>query len=262
MKSVSIIKNELESNGYNWLPSYKNIYEKVWYNMETYFDDDESVLSALWASFKRYDEEMIGIVFITTKRTFTLEIIDNQNSTQVRYLPFDSYSLHKILVQYSKSDSKLNYLSLQNDSFGNGITFACPNKKVMKHFVDTLRGVTGGDIEILPDSDDPLLAKNEKEQLIDEDLEKAKEVVPHKYEEKHEEQKPIQESDLWKKSSFVNEEKEVPIQIVPIKQEKKQKKVSEYASKWKSKLWLLWLLIPIFIIVGFVLYVLFTRSII
>ncbi|AKU79558.1 hypothetical protein [Spiroplasma turonicum] len=261
MKSVTDIKQELESNGYNWLPNYKNIAERVWLKMETYFDEDEKVLSALWASFKRYEEEMIGIVFITSKRTFTIEVQDDYNSSQIRYLPFDSYSLQKILVQYSKTDSKLNYVSLQNDSFGNGITFATPSKKVLKHFIDTLRGVTGGDIEILPDSDEPLLAENEKEQLIDKDLEKAKENKPHKFEEKHEEELPkVKESNMWKKSSFVNEQKEVPIKIVPAKLPKQKKKVSGYATKWKSKTWLLWFLIPLLLIIVLVLYVFINRT--
>ncbi|ASP28083.1 hypothetical protein SCORR_v1c03090 [Spiroplasma corruscae] len=260
MKSINDIKVDLEKNGYSWAPTYKNINEKVWSNMETYFDEDENVLSALWASFKRYEEDMIGIVFITSKRTFTIEVLDNENNTQIRYLPFDSYSLQKILVQYSKSDSKLNYVSLQNDSFGNGITFATPNKKVLKHFVDTLKGVTGGEIEILPDSDDPLLAENEKEQLIDENLEKAKENKPRKREEKHEEQEKVQESPMWKKSSFNNEEKEVPLKLVIEKRPKKSKLKSEYANKWKTKLWLLWFLLPISLILIAIVIIYILRS--
>lgn len=246
MKTSLEIVEDLAKNGYNWMPNYKNILEKVWSNMETYFNENEEVLSALWASFKRYDDDMLGVVFITTKRTFTLEVLDNDSNTQIRYLPFDSYRLEKIQLQLAKTPKRLNYVSLQSDSFGNGITFATPNKDVAKHFIDTLRGSTNGVIEILPESDDPLLANNEKEQVIDEDLEKAKEIVPHKHEKKHEELKPIEENPNWRKAPPLNSQKEVEIKIVPPKKEKKPKIRKEgYASKWKSKLWLCWFLLPV-----------------
>ncbi|AGR41016.1 hypothetical protein [Spiroplasma taiwanense] len=250
MKSSIQIKKDLASQGYIWTPNYKDILEKVWAHTETYFDDDEKVLSALWASFKRYDEQMVGVVFITSKRTFTLEVVDNNINSQIRYLPFDSYSLQKIQLQLSKTDNALSYVSLQNDSFGNGITFGTPNKKVAQHFVDTLRSKTNGKIEILPESDNPLLAENEKEQLIDEDLNKAKQVVPHKFEEKHEEIKPMKEHDGWRKAPVENKDKEVEIKIVPPKKPLKDKKIKAtgYAKNWKSKMWLLWFILPISLI--------------
>src|SRR5699024_4340881 len=98
---------------------------------------------------------MIGIVFITSKRTFTLEVKDGTGVANVRYLPFDSYSLEKIQFQPSSSDSGLNYVSLQNDSFGNGITFATPNRLVAEHFIETLSGKSNAIIEVLPESDTP-----------------------------------------------------------------------------------------------------------
>ncbi|QEH61714.1 hypothetical protein SCHIN_v1c05170 [Spiroplasma chinense] len=249
MRTSLQIREDLARTGYIWMPNYKDILVKVWANMETYFDDDESVESALWASFKRYDEEMIGIVFITTKRTFTIEVIDGNDNAQIRYLPFDSYSLQKIQLQLSKSGTGLNYVSLLNDSFGNGITFATPNKDVAQHFVDTLRGKTNGEIEKLPDSDDPLLAENEKEQVIDENLEKAEEIVPHKFEKKHEEIKPMKEHDGWRKAPPDNRDKEIEIKIVPAKPEKPKKvKKDGYASKWQSKTWMFWFAIPISIV--------------
>ncbi|QGS51803.1 hypothetical protein [Spiroplasma tabanidicola] len=238
------IKEDLAKAGYNWLPNYKDILEKVWANMEQYFDDDESVKSALWASFKRYEEPSIGIVFITSKRTFTVETADNGTNTQLRYLPFDSYSLQKIQMQLAKN-SGLSYVSLLNDSFGNGITFGCPNRNVVQHFVETLRGSSNAEIEILPESDDPLLAENEKEQLIDENLNKVQENKPHKFEMKHEDKTPMKEHDLWRKAPPENSQKEVEIKIVPPKKVKPDKqKLTGYASKWKSKLWLLWFLLP------------------
>ncbi|AHI52730.1 hypothetical protein [Spiroplasma culicicola] len=249
MRTSLQIREDLASTGYIWMPNYKDILTKVWANMETYFDDDETVMSALWASFKRYEDEMVGIVFITSKRTFTLEVADNNLNAQIRYLPFDSYSLQKIQLQLSKSGNGLNYVSLLNDSFGNGITFATPNKDVAVHFVETLRGKTSGQIEVLPESDDPLLAENEKEQVIDEDLNKAKEVVPHKFEKKHEEIKPMKEHDGWRKAPPDNRQKDVEIKIVPAKEEKKKKvKSATYAAKWQSKSWLLWFLLPISIV--------------
>ncbi|WP_342258431.1 hypothetical protein [Spiroplasma endosymbiont of Dioctria linearis] len=246
MKTSAKIKEELAQQGYIWLPTYKNILEKVWQHSETYIDEDEIVLSALWASFKRYDENMIGIVFITSKRTFTLEISDDDSSTQIRYLPFDSYSLQKIQLQFSKNAGGLHYVSLQNDSFGNGITFGTTNREVAQHFVDTLSGRTNGDIEMLPDSDEPLLAENEREQFIDEDLNKAKEKKPHKFEKKHEEIKPIKEFEQWRKAPPEAKDKNVEIKIVPPKKEKPKKdKKKGYGVKWKSKTWLLWFLLPI-----------------
>ncbi|AGR42022.1 hypothetical protein [Spiroplasma diminutum] len=246
MKTNMQIKEELASQGYIWMPAYKNILQRVWQHTETYFDDDETVLSALWASFKRYEDKMVGIVFITDKRTFTLEILDNDLSTQIRYLPFDSYSLQKIQLQFSKNSGGLHYVSLQNDSFGNGVTFGTPNKDVAQHFVDTLSGRTNGKIEILPDSDNPLLAENEREQVIDENLEKAKEVVPHKFEKKHEEIKPMKEFDQWRKAPPEAKDKVVEIKVVPPKKVKQKKdKKGTYAEKWKSKTWLLWFLLPV-----------------
>ncbi|WP_339021567.1 hypothetical protein [Spiroplasma endosymbiont of Atherix ibis] len=246
MKTSTQLKEELASQGYIWMPNYKDILEKVWSQTETYFDEDEEVLSALWASFKRYEDEMIGIVFITTKRTFTLEILDNDTSKQIRYLPFDSYSLQKIQLQFSKNSGGLHYVSLQNDSFGNGVTFATPSREVAQHFVDTLAGRTNGEIEILPDSDNPLLAENEKEQAIDEDLNKVKEKIPHKFEEKHEEIKPMKEQEGWRKAPVEAKEKVVEIKVVPPKKVKPKKdKKGTYGSKWNSNLWLLWFLFPI-----------------
>ncbi|QBQ07573.1 hypothetical protein SGLAD_v1c03740 [Spiroplasma gladiatoris] len=245
MLSTYKIKQDLAKTGYNWFPNYKDILEKVWANMESYFDDDEEVQSALWASFKRYEDKNIGIVFITSKRTFTIETADSDANTQVRYLPIDSYSLQKIQMQLAKSGG-LNYVSLQNDSFGNGITFACPNPDVVKHFVETLRGRSNAEIEILPESDEPLLANNEIKQVIDKDLNKAKENKPHKFEEKHEDKAPMKEHDLWRKAPPENIQKEVVIKVVPPKKVKPdKKKITGYASKWKSKLWLLWFLLPI-----------------
>ncbi|QHX36565.1 hypothetical protein [Spiroplasma sp. BIUS-1] len=246
MKTSMQIKEELASQGYIWMPTYKDILQKVWYQTETYFDDDETVLSALWASFKRYEDDMVGVVFITTKRTFTLEILDNDSSTQIRYLPFDSYSLQKIQLQFAKNAGGLHYVSLQNDSFGNGVTFATPNREVAQHFVDTLAGRTNGEIEILPDSDNPLFAENEREQLIDENLNKAEEVVPHKFEKKHEEIKPMKEFDGWRKAPPEAKEKVVEIKVVPPKKVKpKKEKKGGYGSKWQSKTWLFWFILPV-----------------
>ncbi|AOG60281.1 hypothetical protein SHELI_v1c03260 [Spiroplasma helicoides] len=247
MKTSTDIKNDLAKNGYSWLPNYKNILERIWANMETYFDENEEVKSALWASFKRFDSPKVGIVFITNKRTFTVEGDDIDGSHQIGYLPFDKYGIQKIQLQLAKTSAGMNYVSLQNDSFGNGITFATPNADVAKHFIDTLRGETDGEIEILPDSDDPLLAENEKPQLIDENLEKSKEKPPHVRQKKHKEEKePMKAHDLWNRAPLSNKEKEVPIKIVPPKKVKPDKKIKTgYASKWKSKTWILWFLLPI-----------------
>ncbi|ARU91945.1 hypothetical protein SCLARK_001420 [Spiroplasma clarkii] len=182
MLEAAKIKQNLASNGYNWLPNYKNILTSVWAHIEVFFDEDETVQSALWASFKRDTEDYIGIVFITSKRCFTVECVENQ--THVKYTPIQIYNLEKIQVQFSQSKTGLNYVSLVSDSFGNGTTFACPSQEVVNHFIDTLKGKTGSTIEFLPDSDDPLLAENEKEQLIDEDLNKATVVPPHKFQKK------------------------------------------------------------------------------
>lgn len=245
MKSSLDVRKDLAKNGYNWQPQYKEILTKVWSQMETYFDDDEEVMSALWSSFKRYDTEMMGIVFITSKRTFTLEVMDDQASNQCRYLPFDSFSLEKIQFQPSASKEGLNFVSLQSDSFGNGITFGTPNRQVAEHFIETLKGRTNGVIEVLPESDDPLLANNEREQVVDEEAPTAKENIDHKLEEKHEEEVPIQEQEMWRKAPAENYEKEVEIKIVPSKPPKPKKvKDGGYGSKFKSKLWLLWFLLP------------------
>lgn len=249
MLSTADIKKDLASNGYKWLPNYKSILTDVWAHAEMFFDEDESVQSALWCSFKRENVDFIGVIFITTKRCFTVECVENQS--QVKYTPIQVYNLEKIQVQFAETNGKLNYVSLVSDSFGNGTTFACPNKDVVNHFIETLKGKTNGTIEFLPDSDDPLLAENEKEQLIDEDLNKAKEAPPQKKPPKIEEIKPIEEFDGWRKETTIAEEKEVVIKKV---NKKKEKKVDPkgYGSNFQSKLWLLWLLLPL-VLIGIVL---------
>gem|GEM_PF-6693367 len=138
------------------------------------------------------------------------------------------YNLEKIKVQFSKEKNSLNYVSLVNDAFDNGTTFACPNRQVVTHFIETLRGIINGEVEILPDSDNPLLAENEKEQFIDENLKKANQQVEHKIQKKYdkfEDTKKIKE----KPDKSFNQKK---IKEKPIKFKKaKEEKVDEYANK-------------------------------
>jgi hypothetical protein len=252
MKEISQIKKDLAANGYSWMPTYRDILPRVWSQMETYFDDDESVLSALWSSFKRYDEDMVGIVFITSKRTFTLEVQEHSQNANVRYLPFDSYSIEKIQFQPSATPEGLNYVSLQNDSFGNGITFGTPNRKVAEHFIETLAGRSNAVIEVLPDSDDPLLAQNEKEQVVDPDANKVQEREDHKFEEKHEEEVKVQDQELWhKQDPFM--EKPVKIKAVKAKKTKQERETtSRYGTKRKNYVWLLWFIFPLAFIAGII----------
>jgi len=244
MLASSQILNNLKNNGYNWLPDYKDILTKIWTRIEVFFNEDETVLSALWSSFKRNKTQYIGIIFITTKRCFTLEC--EENNINVKYTPLQMYNLEKIKVQFSKEKNSLNYVSLVNDAFDNGTTFACPNRQVVTHFIETLRGIINGEVEILPDSDNPLLAENEKEQFIDENLKKANQQVEHKIQKKYdkfEDTKKIKE----KPDKSFNQKK---IKEKPIKFKKaKEEKVDEYANKWKSKLWIMWFLLPLIIFV-------------
>ncbi|AHI53719.1 hypothetical protein SSABA_v1c03070 [Spiroplasma sabaudiense Ar-1343] len=147
MKDIFQIRSDLEKNGWLWPPNYKDIEVKIWPNIETYFDAEETVLSALWASFDRFETPMVGMVFITDKRIFTIEINDDAKSDNVRYVPIDSYRIDKIEYKKAKSDDDLNEINLLNDTFGSGVKFKTPNRKVAQHFLNTLGGVS--DVEIV-----------------------------------------------------------------------------------------------------------------
>ncbi|WP_338972934.1 PH domain-containing protein [Spiroplasma endosymbiont of Panorpa germanica] len=153
MKDIFKIREELEAKGWIWFPNYKNIEVKIWPNIETYFDNDETILSALWASFKRYDLEMVGMIFITDKRIFTLEIEDNNSTNNIRYVPIDMLKVDKVEFKKSVESDGLNSIHLQNDTYGNGIEFNTPNKKVAQHFLNTLAGIS--EIEIVEINDEP-----------------------------------------------------------------------------------------------------------
>ncbi|KAJ3619882.1 hypothetical protein Zmor_008715 [Zophobas morio] len=133
---------------------------------------------------------MIGIVFITSSRMFTLELPVNSANPMIRYVPSDRYSVEKIQYQPQSAPGELNYVSLQNDSFGNGITFSTRDKKAAEHFIETLSKNSNAIIEVLPESDDPLLAANEKEQVVDPEADKPETPEEHKFEKKHEEESP------------------------------------------------------------------------
>lgn len=133
---------------------------------------------------------MIGIVFITSNRMFTLELPINSQNPMIRYVPSDRYSVEKIQYQPQSAPGEQNYVSLQNDSFGNGITFATRDKKPAEHFIETLSKHSNAIIEVLPESDDPLLATNEKEQVVDPEADKPEVQEEHKFEKKHEEESP------------------------------------------------------------------------
>lgn len=254
MKNSQTINQELAKYGYVWPPTYKNILIQVWSQMETYFDEDEEVKTALWSSFKRYDVEMIGVVFITTKRTFTLESPE-QNGTQIRYLPFDKYSIKKIEYQKSLTKGGLNYLLMKNDDFGNQITFACPNQDVTDHFIKILKGDVDIEVENLPPSDEDIEKVIESKNKSTED--KSEKTIPIAKSSKKEveevidkDEKPMKENPLWVNAIENPEIKEVVSEIVPGKQpSKKAKRQLSYASKFKSKKWILWFLIPISLII-------------
>ncbi|KAF5298097.1 hypothetical protein FQR65_LT19618 [Abscondita terminalis] len=118
-----------------------------------------------------------------------------------KYFEFNNSTYEKKIqkIQYQPGEgNELSYLSMLNDSFGNGITFGCPSKEVTEHFLTTLRGVSNAEIEVLPPSDKPLLAENEKEQVVDEEPNRQDEHKDHNFIEKHKEEiaKPISENKL------------------------------------------------------------------
>ncbi|AXK51094.1 hypothetical protein [Spiroplasma alleghenense] len=147
MKEIFKIREELAAKGWVWPPNYKDIETRIWPFIETYFDNDESLLSALWASFERFNSPMIGMIFITDKRIFTVEIDDDNIKNNIRYVPIDKFKIDKIEFKKAKSNEELNLINLQSDTYGGGIEFYTPNKKVAQHFLNTLSGIS--EIEII-----------------------------------------------------------------------------------------------------------------
>ncbi|WP_342268442.1 hypothetical protein [Spiroplasma endosymbiont of Aspidapion aeneum] len=257
MKAYEQIMSELGANGYNWVPqNFKNLDEKIWIRMGEYFNESEVVLSALWCSFEDADGKKNGIIFITSERSFVLDVNDTTNSVKIKYTPYNIFSSTKCQTQFSSTTKGMNYISLDIQGYQDLRTYECPNKLVAKHFIDTLLNrVSDIDYEELPESDDPLISENKKEQLIDEELEKVKEQFDHNFKEKNPDEIDYEDSPLWNKAPAENYEKEVEIKTVPIKEMVKQpnsrpkKEVSElYASKMRSKIWCIWFIIPILIL--------------
>ncbi|WP_338970679.1 hypothetical protein [Spiroplasma endosymbiont of Labia minor] len=251
MKTLYKIKEELGNNGWNWPPKDEQISNNVWHKMEQYFNDNEEVKSLMWAWFSREEIPLIGIVAITNLRTFTIEIRSDNDKANLRYVPVDNYKVDKVQFQAPKSENGFTYVQILNDTFGNGITFKTTSLAMARHFVNTLKGVISGDIEELEPSDEPILSENEKK--FDSKTKPLENKIKQKPKSLNEDDKKLLDQSNWKKVSDNPKNQIVKIKKVEFNKSSKKEKINKYGSKAKSFVWLLWFLIPIFLITGSIL---------